>query len=568
MQATFFRGVSVLLWGASLGCCINSLGSVANAAVVPKGVALHAKQELVRNNGAEPDSLDPALAEGVPANNVLRNLFEGLTATDNHGAIVPGVATKWQQTNPTTWLFTLRTNARWSNGDKVTAEDFVYGVRRFMDPKTASKYASTYAVFLLNGKDVVNGKMPPSALGISAKDAYTLEIKTPFPVAFLPDVVSNVQMGPTHRATVEKFGPNWTKPANIVGNGAYTLGPANLTCPGCDTRAAKDANKPLPAGEWLVNNKIVLHKSNPYWDAANVQLTTLTFLTAEDGNADVKLYESGENDWVAQLPPGSYDKYKAQYPQEIHNTPILGLRYYSLLNTDPLLKDVRVRKALSMVLDREVLAQKVTADGQLPAYGLIVKGTNGASVTQYEWANWPMAQKVAEARKLLTEAGVKPNTKIKFAYNTDIYHKKMAIFAASEWKTKLGIDLEFEAMEFKVLIKRRNDGQYQIARNGWLADYNDATSFLTLVQCNSDQNSQKNCNPAAEALIDQGNQSLDPARRSDLLTQAARLVMEDYPIIPLLQYTVPRLVKPYVGGYSDTNSMDRYRGKDLYIIKH
>jgi oligopeptide transport system substrate-binding protein len=519
-------------------------GSAAYAANVPAGVALAAKQELVRNNGSEPETLDPALASGVPANNVIREMFEGLTAVDNNGKVVPGVAESWKQTDPTTWVFKLRKNAKWSNGDPVTAEDFVYGMRRFVDPATASKYASTYGIFLQNAKEIIDGKKPLTELGVKAVDANTVEIKTPFPAGFLPEVVSNLQLGPVHKATIEKFGKEWTKPGNIVGNGSFTL---------------KD---------WQVNSKIVLTKSPTYWDARNVQLTQVTYLAVEEGNADVKLYESGENDWVYQLPPGSYDKYKAQYPKDIRNTPMLGLRYYSLNNADPMMKDVRVRKALSMVIDRDILAEKVTADGQVPAYGVIVKGVAGADVTSYDWASWPMAKKVEEAKKLLAAAGVAPGTRMKFAYNTSDYHKKMAIFAASEWKTKLGLDLELEAMEFKVLIKKRNDRDYQMARNGWIADYDDATSFLTLVQCDSDQNSQGNCNRDAEKLIEQGNQSLDQAKRKTLLTQAAKKIMDDYPMIPLLQYTVPRLVKPYVGGYSTSNPLDRYRGKDLYIIKH
>ena len=235
---------------------------------------------------------------------------------------------------------------------------------------------------------------------------------------------------------------------------------------------------------------------------------------------------------------------------------------------DPLFKDIRVRKALSMVIDRDILAKNVTADGQIPAYGVIVKGTDGADVTSYDWATWPMDKRVAEAKKLLAEAGIKPSTKVRFAYNTDPYHKKMAIFAASEWKSKLGLETDLEAMEFKVLIKRRTDGEFQMARNGWVADYNDATTFLTLVQCDSEQNNQRNCNRKAEAIIDQGNQAKDPQKRRTLLTQAAKMIMEDYPMIPLLQYTTPRLVKSYVGGYTDTNTLDRYRAKDLYIIKH
>ncbi|MBP6719841.1 MAG: peptide ABC transporter substrate-binding protein [Rhodoferax sp.] len=537
-MSTYFKA------GALAGAIALGLSGLASAATVPAGVQLAAKQEMVRNNGSEPETLDPALASGVPANNILRDIYEGLTAVDGTGKIVPGVAESWKQTDAKTWVFTLRKNAKWSNGDPVTAEDFIFGMRRFVDPATASKYAATFGVFILNGKEIVDGKMPAAELGVKALDKYTLEIKTPYAVGFMPDVVSNLQLGPVHKATLEKFGKDWTKPGNTVGNGAYNL------------------------SDWQVNSKVVLTKNPQYWDAKNVQLTKFTYLAVEDGNADVKLYESGENDWVAQLPPGSYDKYKTQYPKDIRNAPMLGLRYYSYNNQDPLLKDVRVRKALSMVIDRDILAEKVTADGQVPAYGVTVKGVNGAEVTTYDWASWPMAKRIEEAKKLLTAAGVKPGTKIKFSYNTNDYHKKMAIFAASEWKTKLGVELELEAMEFKVLIKKRNDGEFQMARNGWIADYNDATTFLTLVQCDSDQNSQKNCNRAAEKLIDEGNQSQDPAKRTALLTQAAKLIMDDYPMLPLLQYTVPRLVKPYVGGYSVQNGMDRYRAKELYIIKH
>lgn len=519
-------------------------GAFAVAATIPPGVQLHAKQEMVRNNGSEPDTLDPARAEGVPANNITRDLFEGLTAVNGAGNIVPGVAESWKQVDANTWVFKLRHNAKWSNGEPVSADDFVYSMRRFVDPKTASEYASTFGIFLVNGKEIVAGKKPVTELGVKALDKYTLQLKTPFPVGFMPSLVSNLQLGPVHKATVEKFGKDWTKPGNIVSNGAYKL------------------------ATWDVNAKIVLTKSPTYWDAKNVQITKFTYLAVEDGNADVKLFESGENDMVYQLPPGTYEKYKAQYPKEIQNSPMLGLRYYSYLNTDPVLKDIRVRKALSMVIDRDLLAQRVTADGQKPSYSVFVDGMEGGAPTTYDWAAWPMDKRVAEAKKLLAEAGVKPGTKLKFSYNTSEYHKKMAIFAASEWKTKLGVDVELDAMEFKVLIKKRNDGEYQIARNGWVADYNDATTFLTLVQCDSDQNAQKNCNRDAEKLIDQGNQSLDPAKRKALLTQAAKMIMDDYPMLPLLQYTVPRLVKSYVGGYTSTNSMDRYRAKDFYIIKH
>lgn len=531
--------ISVLAASIALGLGV----SAAHAAKVPAGVKLDAKQELIRNNGSEPESLDPALAESVGANNIARDLFEALTAANNEGKIVPGLAESWKQTTPTTWTFKLRKNAKWSDGVGVTADDVVYGIRRFLDPKTASTYASTYGAFLLNGVEASEGKKALTDVGVKAVDKYTVEITTPYPVAFLPEVMSNNQLGPVPKHVIDKHGKDWTKPGKIVGNGAFVL---------------KD---------WQVNSKIVVEKSPTYWDAKSVVLNKVTYLAIEDGFADVKMYQSGENDWVYQLPPGTFEKYKGELPKEIRNSPMLGLRYYSLNHKDPVMKDKRVRQALSMVIDRDILAAKITADGQLPAYSVVVAGTAGADATSYPWAKWPMAKRVEEAKKLLASAGVQPGTKIKFTYNTSEYHKKMAIFAASEWKTKLGLNTEMENMEFKVLLKKRHDGEYQIARNGWIADYNDATTFLTLVQCGSDQNDNANCNPKAEELIKQGNQAKDAAARKKLLTQATQMIMDEYPIIPLLSYTTPRLVKPYVGGYTGKNPLDRYRNKDLYIIK-
>ena len=521
-----------------------SLAAPIFAAVIPPGVQLHATQTLIRNNGSEPETLDPALAESVGANNITRDLFEALTSNDSTGKIVPGVAESWKQTDSTTWVFKLRPNAKWSNGDPVTAEDFVFGIRRFLDPKTASTYSSTYGVFLLNGAAIVKGTKPPTDVGIKAIDKLTVEVKTAYPVSFLPALMSNNNLGPVHKASLEKHGKDWTKPGNLVSNGAYTL------------------------KEWQVNNRLVIQKNPQYWDAANVQLTQVTYLPVEDGNADVKLFESGENEFVYQLPPGTFETYKAKYPKEIKNSPILGLRYYSYQTQNPMFKDVRVRKALSMVIDRKILSERVTADGQAPAYSAMVNGIEGADVTPYEWSTWPMEKRVADARKLLADAGVKPGTKFTFSYNTSEYHKKMAVFAASEWKTKLGLNIETETMEFKVLLKKRHDGAFEMARNGWLADYNDATSFLALIRCDSDQNNNFNCNREAEKLIEEGSKLTDQVKRKALLTQASKMIMDDYPMIPLLQYSLPRLVKSYVGGYSIENAQDRFRSKDMYIIKH
>jgi oligopeptide transport system substrate-binding protein len=528
----------------SVTCALAMSAVAAHAAIVPPGVTLAAKQELVRNLGSEVETLDPTMVESVGADNAASDLFEGVTVMDHDGKIVPGVAEKWEQKDATTWVFHLRKNAKWSNGQSVTANDFVYGIQRLVDPKVASPYSTTFGGFLLNGNEIIAGKKPPSALGVRAIDANTLEVKTPFPVLFLPDLLSRSNFSPIYRPAIEKFGKDWTKPGNIVTNGAFQL---------------KD---------WQVNSKIVVTRSPTYWDRANVQLTQVTYLPVEDENTDVKLFQSGDNDMTYQLPTSTYEKYRKQFPNDIRNSLILGTRYYGFNNRDALLKDVRVRKALSMVIDRDVLAQRVTADGQTPLYGLLPKGVKGAEVTNYEWATWPMAKRVEEAKKLLDQAGVKPGMKLRFAYNTSDYNKKMALFVVSEWKTKLGLQTDLESMEFKVLLKKRHDGDYQIARNGWVGDYNDATTFLQLVQCKSEQNDNFNCNPKADQLIADANQLTDEVKRSQMQTQASKMIMDDYPMLPLLQYGLPRLVKSYVGGYSTKNPTDHWISKDFYIIKH
>jgi oligopeptide transport system substrate-binding protein len=527
---------------AAAVCC--ALAYATQGATIPPGTVLAASQEMVRNGGTDPESLDPALVSGEPATAIVSDVFETLTAIDNHGRVVPGAAETWKQTDATTWVFKLRKNATWSNGEPVVPQDFVYGWRRLVDPKNAAPLGSAWGGYILNGTAITQGKMPLTALGIREIDGLTVEVKTSGPLPFLPALLTSAQFSPAPRTTIERFGKDWTKPGNLVGNGAYVL------------------------KGWQVNSKVVIEKNPRYWDAANVILTRVTYLTVEDGSVDLKLYQSGENDMMFRLPPGVYESLKAQYPRDMHNSAIIGLRFWALNNTDPLLKDVRVRKALSMVIDREILATKLTADGQLPAYGLTVKGNEGVDQLRYDWAEWPMDRRVAEARKLLSEAGVKQGTRLKFVYNTSDYHKKMALFTASEWKTKLGLDTELENMEFKVLVGIRQSARYQIARASWIPGYADVTGFLGLVECGNDLNDSKSCNKAADDLILQASALTDPGKRKSLMTQAARMEMEDYPIIPLLQMSSPRLVKPWIGGYDDANDQSAYRSKDFYIIHH
>jgi len=516
----------------------------APAAVIPAGTALAARQELVRNNGAEPESLDPQLIESTNAFNIAIDLFESLTALDNHAKVVPAAAESWKQIDPVTWVFRLRKGATWSNGEPVVAQDFIYAWQRLVNPKNAAPLGSTMGAYVLNGVAITQGKLPVTALGVRAIDAGTLEVRTPGPLPFLPYLVATAQFSPVPRAIVEKYGRDWTKPGNLVGNGAFVL------------------------KEWQVNSKVVVEKNPKYWDAANVALARATYLAVEDTNADLKLYQSGEEDMIFRTPPGAYEALKAQYPGQMHLSTMIALRFWALNNRDPLLRDVRVRKALSMVIDREILAAKVTADGQAPVYGLTIKGSQGTDPVRYDWADWPMDKRVAEARKLLADAGVKPGTHLKYAYNTSDYHKKLALFTAAEWKTKLGLEAELEAMEYKVLIHRRASAEYQVARHAWIPGYADITGLLALVECGNDANDNKSCSRAGDELMHRAAALSDPVQRKALLTQAVRVEMDDYPLIPLLQMSLPRLVKPWVGGYDDANDQDAFRSKDFYILRH
>ena len=530
------------LMGLARACLLLGASVASQGAVIPPGTPLAAKQEMVRDNYAEPESLDPALVSSAISNNILVDLFETLVALDDHAHAVPGVAQSWQQTDATTWVFRLRGNASWSNGEPVTAQDFVHSWRRLVDPKTAAPLASTYGAWLLNGAAIVQGRMPVTALGVRAIDSLTLEVKTPGPLPYLPLLLTATQMSPVPRATVDRFGTAWTRPGNLVGNGAYVL---------------KD---------WQVNGKLVVEKSPTYWDAANVSLTRVTYLPVEDGNADLKLYQSGEEDMTGRVPPGAYGALKAQFPEEMHDSRVIGMRFHALNNTDPLLKDVRVRQALSMVIDREVLASRITADGEAPLYGLTIAGGEGVDPVRYDWADWPMDRRVAEARRLLAAAGVKPGTRLEFAYDNSDFQKRVAVFTASEWKTKLGLDTDLESMELKVLIHKVHSGDYQVARHAWTPGFADISGFLQLVQC--DSNDDRSCDKAGNELMRQAAAEADPARRRTLMTQAVRVEMADYPMIPLLQLTRTRLVKPWIGGYDDANDQDVFRSKDFYVIRH
>ncbi|HCR3764076.1 oligopeptide ABC transporter substrate-binding protein OppA [Citrobacter freundii] len=523
-------------------------GNVATAAVVPAGVQLAEKQTLVRNNGSEVQSLDPHKIEGVPESNINRDLFEGLLISDVDGKPSPGVAEKWENKDFKVWTFHLRKDAKWSNGTPVTAQDFVYSWQRLANPNTASPYAS-YLQYghIVNIDDIIAGKKPITDLGVKALDDHTFEVTLSEPVPYFYKLLVHSSVSPVPRAAVEKFGEKWTQPANIITNGAYKL---------------KD---------WVVNERIVLERNTNYWDNAKTVINQVTYLPISSEVTDVNRYRSGEIDMTYNnMPIELFQKLKKEIPNEVRVDPYLCTYYYEINNQKAPFNDVRVRTALKLALDRDIIVNKVKNQGDLPAYSFTPPYTDGAKLVEPEWFKWSQEKRNEEAKKLLAEAGYTAEKPLTFdlLYNTSDLHKKLAIAAASIWKKNLGANVKLENQEWKTFLDTRHQGNYDVSRAGWCADYNEPTSFLNMVLSDSSNNTVHYKSPAFDKLIADTLKVTDEAQRSELYSKAEQQLDKDSAIVPVYYYVNARLVKPWVGGYSGKDPMDNIHVKDLYIIKH
>jgi len=523
-------------------------GNAAMAADVPAGVKLAEKQTLVRNNGAEVQSLDPHKIEGVPESNVNRDLFEGLLVTDVEGHPAPGVAEKWENKDFKVWTFHLRKDAKWSDGTPVTAEDFVYSWQRLANPNTASPYAS-YLQYghIANIDDIIAGKKPVTDLGVKAIDANTFEVTLSEPVPYFYKLLVHPSVSPVPKSAVEKFGEKWTQPANIVTNGAYKL---------------KD---------WVVNERMVLERNPQYWDNAKTVINQVTYLPISSEVTDVNRYRSGEIDMTYNnMPIELFQKLKKEIPKEVHVDPYLCTYYYEINNQKAPFTDVRVRTALKLALDRDIIVNKVKNQGDLPAYSYTPPYTDGMKLVEPEWFKWSQEKRNEEAKKLLAEAGYTADKPLTFnlLYNTSDLHKKLAIAVASIWKKNLGANVKLENQEWKTFLDTRHQGTFDVARAGWCADYNEPTSFLNTMLSDSSNNTAHYKSPAFDKLIAETLQVTDDAKRADLYAKSEQQLDKDSAIVPVYYYVNARLVKPWVGGYTGKDPLDNISVKNLYIIKH
>lgn len=523
-------------------------GNAAMAADVPAGVQLAEKQTLVRNNGAEVQSLDPHKIEGVPESNVNRDLFEGLLVTDVDGHPAPGVAEKWENKDFQVWTFHLRKDAKWSDGTPVTAEDFVYSWQRLANPNTASPYAS-YLQYghIANIDDIIAGKKPVTDLGVKAIDANTFEVTLSEPVPYFYKLLVHPSVSPVPKSAVEKFGEKWTQPANIVTNGAYKL---------------KD---------WVVNERMVLERNPQYWDNAKTVINQVTYLPISSEVTDVNRYRSGEIDMTYNnMPIELFQKLKKEIPKEVHVDPYLCTYYYEINNQKAPFTDVRVRTALKLALDRDIIVNKVKNQGDLPAYSYTPPYTDGMKLVEPEWFKWSQEKRNEEAKKLLAEAGYTADKPLTFnlLYNTSDLHKKLAIAVASIWKKNLGVNVKLENQEWKTFLDTRHQGTFDVARAGWCADYNEPTSFLNTMLSDSSNNTAHYKSPAFDKIIAETLKVSDDAQRAELYAKSEEQLDKDSAIVPVYYYVNARLVKPWVGGYTGKDPLDNISVKNLYIIKH
>ncbi|MBU2912013.1 ABC transporter substrate-binding protein [Vibrio splendidus] len=531
-----------LLLGAGLAVAATSTLSI--AAEVPAGTELAKVQELVRGNGTEVATIDPHKSQGVPESHVIRDLLEGLVNQDGEGNTIPGVAESWETTDNKTFTFHLRKDAKWSNGDPVTAEDFVYSWQRAVDPATASPYA-WYMEYtkMVNAKDIVAGKKDKSELGVKAVDANTLVVELDTAVPYFVMMMGHTTMKPVHQATVEKFGDQWTKPGNFVGNGAFAV------------------------DKWVVNERLVLKRNDQYWNNDKTVLNKVTFLPIENQVAEMNRFLSGEIDFTNELPTEHFKRLKKEYAEDVSVAGNLCTYYYIFNTKKAPFDDVRVRKAISYAIDRNIVSDAILAQGQKPAYFLTPEITAGFNPELPAYGKMSQKERNEEAVRLLEEAGYGKDNPLNFnlLYNTSENHKKIAVALGSMWKKTLGLKVTLENQEWKTYLSSKDSGDFEVARAGWCGDYNEASSFLTLMKSNNTTGGVHYDSAEYDQIIDKALNSTSAEEREALYLEAEALMAKDMPIAPIYQYVKSRLLNPHVGGFPTNNAEDKIFSKDLYI---
>jgi oligopeptide transport system substrate-binding protein len=516
-----------------MGCDQSAKSNVANNSSV-----------LRKGNGPEPQTLDPHKAEGVPASNILRDLYEGLISEAADGQLIPGVAERWEiSADGTIYTLYLRKTARWSNGEPLTAQDFVYSLRRSIDPLTGSSYSQVLSC-IVNVEAIIAGKSAVETLGVRALDEHTLQIALKAATPYFLGLLTHSTTYPVHRATVEAWQGHFSRPDRLVSNGAYNL------------------------ADWVVQSHITLKKNPQYWNAQRTQIDRVIYYAIDDTSQELQRFWADEIDWTESIPVGQVDWVREKFGDQLHISPYLGTYYFGLNVTRSPFKDQpTLRRALWLAIDRDIIVKKITAAGELPAYSWVPPGVMHYQAQPTVDINWSVQQRQTKARQLYQQAGysVENPLKLELLYNTSENHKRIALAVAAMWKDALGVETKLINEEWKVFLDHRKQlDQTQVIRGGWIADYNDAWSFAELLQSNNAMNNTGYSNANYDALLSRASIESDLEKRQQLLQQAERVLLHDVPIIPLFFYVSKSLIKPTVEGF-EGNVMDHHYSKHLSL---
>jgi len=498
-------------------------------------------------NGAEPQDLDPQSIVGEPEHKIVMALFEGLLSEDPKDLHpIPGLAESWEISDDgLVYTFHLRKELKWSNGDPITAEDFVQSYKRILTPIFAAQYANMIYNFVKGAKAYYQGQLNDfSEVGFKAVNSLTLQVTLNNPTPYLLKLIaSNQAWYAVPTKVIEKFGKldqrasNWTKPSNLVGNGPFML------------------------KEWLPNQKIVVVRNPNYWDSANVKLDAIEFYSTDDVNDEERMFRTGLLDLNLELPSSKIDVYRKKTPEFLHIDPILSVYYYIFNVTRPPFNDKRVRKALALSINRESIVKNVTRGGQTPAYSVSYPN-NAGYIPQAK-----LMGDIAEAKRLLAEAGY-PSGKgfptIEFLYNTHDGHRAIGEAVQAMWRTNLGIDITLHNQEWKVCIDSQTSHNFQITRWSWGADYVDPNAFLEIWTTDSGNNNGLWSNAEYDRLFQSSLAAKNEAERYQIYQKLDAILVDECPAIPIYYYTRPHAMNPKVKGFYPT-LLDNHPYKYIWI---
>ncbi len=520
------------------------ISSWAYAATVPGGTKLASDQTFTYRVMDEFSSVDPQVVEDTYGADVVRDLFEGLYNQDAGGNNVPGVATSHDVSDDNkTYTFHLRNNAMWSDGKPVTAGDFVYAWKRAVDPKLASPYAWYMELMSIeNAADIIAGKKPISDLGVSAPDDYTFVVKLSQPLPYFDKMVAHGTTFPSPKWAIDAHGKEWTRPGNIVSNGAYVL------------------------TQHVVKERTTRERNTKYWNNSETVLDKVITLVIGDEVQGLTRWKAGEVE-KTDIPAGQYPVLKKEFGDQAYAVPRLCNYYFTFNMSDTGLEafqDVRVRKALSYALDRKVIVDQVLQGGQFPAFNFTPAATAGFVMPDIGYAKMTQAQRDAEAKKLLAEAGYGKGGKplaFTYLYNTAENHRQVAVVATQMWKQKLGIKVELANQEWKVFLEARGAQNFEMARGAWCGDYNEASTFLDLITSQSGYNDGKYSNSRVDKLMADAKVSKNA---NPLYTEVEQILADEMPVIPVYHYSVNMLLKSSIKGWPVDNVEQNWYSRELY----